>query len=740
MNLSLLNHKIIITENKEELIELKSINPFLNFKILTKKELIEKCYFTYDNRAKIYLTRLNYKIENTDEILNNLYFLKDNISTKIDNLINIKTQLEQNNLLIKNNIFKKYINNKDIIIYGYEENDPELNIIVNELNLNAKFYNNETISNNIFAYEFSTIEDEIRYIFEQISLLIKQGIQPNQIKIATENTTYINQLKKYEKFYSFKFNVHTNESLFLTKDYKLFKSYLTTTLCEEAFSLIYDRITHKKEFDKLIEKYIEVKDYIHQTEIETYLDYIAKKINIESVEYENGISIIPLSKCKKNDYVLLIGFILNSYPIVFKDDDYLLDNEKCLLNISTSKNKQNLNEKEIIKSLSNAKNLKISYSKKNDNDIYYPSLLIQKLKIPVLKYEFTNTIFSKKHFDFFMGKIIDEYENFSFISPYLKSISKNEINYLSYNNKFNGTSIDLQNLKLSATSIDLYNKCAFHYYLSKIVFIDSFEETLSSKIGNIAHKILENIVKNQTTNLNEIKKEFSLTPRENIIIDSLKPQLDKMIGNFIEFKNTTQLKNMISEDFNFSYKISNKSTLEGRIDLIISNDNNFAIIDHKTSSTKFDQSIIKFGYSLQLPIYYLLTKEGNDSFKSKDFLGFYIHTIMSKDFYEEKYDYLLFNGITTCEKAFSLIQNEKSFIKKISKKNTSIDEEEFKNIIDITKQKIEETSINILANNFTINPKMINNSDTSCSYCPFNNVCYHTYKDYVYLSKEEEEK
>lgn len=736
MDINTLNNKIIISNNKEELIKYKLINPFLNFKIYSKNELFKKVFFSYDDKSLIYLYRLGYSFENSNEMLSSMYFLKKGISKKIDNLIEIKGKLESNNLLIKDDFFLSFIKNKSIILIN-QFNDKELKIIFNNLNIKPLIFNeiNNVISNNIFS--FNDINDEIRYIFEQISLLIKKDIPLNKIKIVTENKLYINQLKKYEHFYSFKFNINSNNNLYQTDDYKLFRSFIKTTTIDQAFSLTNDRVIHTKEFEKLFENYIKIKNYINEDEIISYFDYKAKNIKISNLKYENGIEICSLDKCQDDDYVLLIDFTLTNYPKIKKDNDYLNDNEKELLNINTSIDLQNIEEQILINKICSLKNLKISFSNFIDNNKQYVSTLSNKLSLSITNYTFTNTIYSKKHYYFYLSKIIDDYENYSFNSKYLNSISKEEINYLSYDNKFtNIPSFNITNLHLSASSFQTYNECGFKYYLSKILSLDSFEATLSTKLGNIAHKILENYIKNETTDLSEIKKDYNLTPYENIIIDSLKPLLDKMLENFINFKNNTKLKDFISEDSDYTYVINDNASLIGRIDLIINNNNKFAIIDFKTGDTKFDEKNAKFGLSNQLPIYYLLTKESNSQFKDKEFLGFYIHTLLDKNFYQNNFSYLLLNGITLSSEALSII-NE-NFIKSVRNNYIIYNKDDFNQIIETTKNLINETTENILKGNFSINPKFIGASNKSCPYCKFKNICYKTYKDYIYLQDDKE--
>ena len=737
MDFSSFNNKIIITNDKNELIQLRSINPFLNFKIMNKNELLEKIYFSFDDRARIFLHRLGHPYENTNEILSSLYFLKEGVSSKVNHLLSLKKQLEQNNLLIKTPFFKKFFSKQNVLLYNLD-NDKELLSICNDSSITPEFINSKITKINNSVYVFDNIEEEIKYIFEQIFLLIKQGIPLNRIKIVCENNTYVNQLKKYEHFYSLKFNTENNTTLDQTSDYKLFSSYLKNVLVEEAFSLIDDRIIYQQEFEKLLSSYIKVKDYINNDELEAFLKHKAKSIKVSNIIYENGIDICSINNCKDDDYVLLIDFSLNNYPKIKKDDDYLLDEEKEKLGINLSYEIQHMNELQFIRKIVSLKNLKISYCKFIDKKEEYISPLAEKLSLPIVKYNFTNVIYSKKHFYFYMSKIIDDYQKYSFPSKYLNSLSLEDINYLSYDNKFTGVpSYSIDSLILSASSAETYNQCGFKYFLSKVLYLDNFEDTIYIKIGKIAHTLLENIVNNIDNDLEKIKKDYDLSNYENIILNILTPSLNKMMENFTCFKESTLLKNMSCEDNKFDYTISANSSLSGRIDLIISNDKYFSIIDHKTGDNKFDKRLVEYGLSNQLPIYYLLTKESQSEYKDKEFLGFYIHHLLNKSFFVDDFSYLLFDGITLSNEALNIIQGNNQFIKR--KKDSEITpKEEFDSIIQLAKQSLKQTSENILNGNFSINPKNIKSHKSPCENCPFLDICYKTHKDDIYITLDKE--
>ena len=332
MDLNILNNSLIISNNKKELLEIKKSNPFLNFKIINKKELFSNLFFHYDSKANLYLYRKGILLDNTDEILNNLYFLKPNINSKIDNLISLKNELEQNKLLLKEDFYQDYLKNKKIILYDLDL-DIELKSIFEQLNIQPIIINNEFKLDKC-VYEFNNFDEEIRFIFEQIALLIEKGIPLNKIKILTNNELYISSLKKYENYFSFKFNFSNEEKIIHSNDIKLFKSIFSSTNLDETLTQIENRIIDVDAFNKLLRKILEVKSYIQENEIENYIDYITKKIKISSIKYENGIDVVfSLDNLNKEDYLLIPGFILNQYPKIIKDEDYLSDKEKIILSM-----------------------------------------------------------------------------------------------------------------------------------------------------------------------------------------------------------------------------------------------------------------------------------------------------------------------------------------------------------------------------------------------------------------------
>ena len=114
------DNTLIITNNKNKL--LKSINKLVNVKIMSTTEFINSYYFTYNEKTIYYLmNKYNIKYDIAKIFINNMYYI-DTIynNEKIDKLYEMKKELLDNKLLIINDYFKEYLNNKKIVIYGID--------------------------------------------------------------------------------------------------------------------------------------------------------------------------------------------------------------------------------------------------------------------------------------------------------------------------------------------------------------------------------------------------------------------------------------------------------------------------------------------------------------------------------------------------------------------------------------------------------------------------------------------
>ena len=115
---NLKDNTIIITNYSNKLNILKELNnldKLININFLTKEELLKKYYFSYDENAIYYLmNKYNLNIEVANIYLKNMYYIENKTykAEKLNNLSKLKQELEDNNLLIKDNLFLDYIKNQ----------------------------------------------------------------------------------------------------------------------------------------------------------------------------------------------------------------------------------------------------------------------------------------------------------------------------------------------------------------------------------------------------------------------------------------------------------------------------------------------------------------------------------------------------------------------------------------------------------------------------------------------------
>ena len=147
----------------------------------------EKLTFSYDEKSIYKVSKkFNINSEIVKTYLEKIKYIEDKEyrSEKLKKLLSIKKYLEEENLLIKDEIFIESLNSKEIVIYNYKFlNKFEQKIIEKLKNkTSVKFINEETNDYIHVIYKFNTLEEEITYVVNEICKLILNGISINNIK------------------------------------------------------------------------------------------------------------------------------------------------------------------------------------------------------------------------------------------------------------------------------------------------------------------------------------------------------------------------------------------------------------------------------------------------------------------------------------------------------------------------------------------------------------------------------
>ena len=767
-----------ITIKKELIKEISKQDKFLNIKYISFEELEQKL-FSYDKEAILYLMqKYNYKYEVAIVYLNSMRYLenKDYHNQKLNNLLTIKKELLEQKLITINNL--DYILYENITIYGYTYLTNYQQKIINTLKSKHKV---NIIEEPIEEYkhkiyEFINIKDEIVYIATEITKLLINKVNINNIKLIVEDKSYYDQINFIFSLFNLNTSIRKEISLDISPIGKYFLENLdddvtkTIELIKNNFDL--DKKNNLLVYNELVKI---INSYNDKKIIKDMIKYDLKRNKIKDEPYQEEIKIISLfdSLIKEEDYVFLLGFNQKIIPNIYKDEEFLTDKELELLNIETSHQKNSVTEKAIIKRIKQIKNLIITYKLYDNNDSYLISNLNDLLNYEIIKNNHIDYKYSNKYNELKLAMSLDKLVKYN---VYDDSIDKlyntySNINYLSYDNSYlqiapKKLSKYINNkLLLSYTALNNYYECAFKYYLSNILKLLPYTKTYMTIIGEVFHYVLskafssnfdfdleyDNFLKNIDYEFNE-KEKFFLT--------KLKKDLEFIISTIKkQYKHTTFDKALYEEKVLIEKNIDDLSvTFMGVIDKLMYKETDkeilMSIIDYKTGSTDINLSNIIYGLDMQLPIYLYLANN-IDNIKEKKIVGFYLqkllHPIINKDYKKTKLALeeanLKLNGYSISNQKL-LEEFDDSYIKSevIGSMSTTkdgsfshyakvLEEKEIKKLEEIVEKNIDTAILNIKNAKFEINPKIIGNDNKSCKYCQFYDICFKQNKDLVKLKE-----
>lgn len=742
------NGDLIITENKNKALKyFSSKRKLINLKIMTKQEFVNHYFGKIKNEAIYYLMKkYQYCYDIAVTYLKNFLWIEE-----------LYHELKQNNLIEENPLFKKNI--KRIVLL--EQVDPFIQKEIEKYE-HIEFLE-EIQNNNPVIYELETLEEEVNYMFLTISNLLKQTtIQ--KIYIIDYNKEYQNMIRRYSFLYHIPINFNEGKDIYGLIEVQKFLKSLENNSLEEALK----EITTKEILNIVIDICNQFSDCEDKN---IFIEIIKQKIRQTKIypkKKKNAINIASLEEIEKDNYYFLIGFNQGIMPLIYKDEDLLSDKEKKKKLIFTSDQKNKLEKMKIIKLIKNTDHLFISYKLKSYSEEYYPSPLIDELELQVCRPNIKNYSYSNLYNQLDLSKKLDSFIKFNEKNLDLNLLyhSYPTIPYLTYDNSYHSiANSDFQKytngkLLLSYSSLDHYNRCGFRYYISNLLKLNKYEETFMTLIGNLFHYILSIAFSDNFDFEREFEdyiKDKQLTNKEKFFINKLKEDLKYTIDIIKEQDKTTSLKNALYEQKIFvsrNHKI--QVTFMGIIDKLKYCEENgqtiVAIIDYKTGTPDINLNNSIYGIEMQLPIYLYLAK--NSKLKNVQIAGFYLQKIIhnklpyQKENYEsaKKKLYRLdgySNDNIEILKQFDSNYSDSSMIKgmKLSSKGfyaytKVLNQNQMNKLEQLTKEKIKETTDNILNLQFDINPKKIGQNLIGCEFCSFKDICYQREENIVYLKEQ----
>lgn len=762
------NNKIVILNDYAKKSFIKKINKLINVKVITLSELKRKYYFDYDNKAIYFVSNKYNCIPEIAKIyIENTYFIGDINTKKVNFLKEVKEELDTNNLLTYNNLFKEFLKGKDIVLYNLKYVDNFYKKIFKELerDSNITSYNDENNESIKELYKANNSEEEVAFICSKITKLIKSGVNINNIKLANVKSDYEFIIRKTFKLFNIPINLPSFETIKSTslviKFKELYNSDISITI-----EKLKEFINTKEENDIFKSLISIVNNYLWVNDFELVKDIVFNEIdNIKTPreKLKNAVEVIEFKKelISDEDYVFLIGFNEGVIPVNYKDEDYLSDDEKSKLGLSTSFELNENAMNEVKDSIRNIKHLIVTYPSHNLSSEIYISSSYEK---DLFEEKELNISFNESN-AYNKLKLVsekDENSKFGTVTNDLLKLSSHykDMKYSSFDNKYK--LIDKSKIKnffnngltLSYTSMNDYYMCSFRYYLDYILKINKYEDTFEAIVGTIFHKILSMCFESDIdiigTYESEIEKSnYEFNESEKFFLSILKDELVLVIETIKNQLSYTQLtESMYEKEIVIDVDKDLHIRFKGFVDKILYNKFNgktvVAIIDYKTGNPNLNINNSIYGLEMQLPVYIYLIK---NEIKDVKIGGFYLQKILNNITDKEKrLDSLKLQGYTNSD--LDIIDkvdssfNDSKVIKSLRTSSKGfyayskiINDEEIDILNKVVETKIKEASIDILASKFDINPKEMNNEVIGCKFCKYKDICFMKPKDTVTLKE-----
>ncbi len=753
--------KIYITSDNNKLYLLNKLrgNNDLDSLVMSISELKKQLIFDYTEETLFYLvSKYHISKEIAKIYLENIYYVNDNNydNDKVIFLANLKKELEENNLLVVNPLFKEWLKNYELCFYHLVKTNI-VNILYLKCSLLTKVWeeNIELESNSLVYFKTLKKREEVSNICNLIVDLIKKGVPYEKIYLTNVDEEYRNLFLTYGHFFNLNFSFTMTLNVYSTKIVKYFVKHI-----KEDWQSIF------AELKKNLKNHFEEK--VYNALINFANKYLALEVNTEFYNYVldslKSLTIkIDIPKNCIRDFDFLTGevdrdayiFLVNArescFPNLVKNYEYLTDKERSNLNLlSILEENQNILQ-DTIKRLNYYSNLTISLSALDDGKFYLAPVIKENyLKEIDIKPNYENShLFNKLTF----AANMDLYYEYGVWDSSLEQLypAYKDCSYKSFNHQFKKFNIIKPINTLSYSSLDLYNRCPFRFYLNNVLKINKSNPTFFQSVGNFYHHVLEQFYEldfDFEKLVLEEKNNFSNSKKEEFFFNKLANNLRRVIEEIKRQEAYSSLKNVLCE-VKIEVLLNHDIIFKGFIDKFYYDEQRISVIDYKTGSPKIDFNLINYGIGMQLPIYaYLLSKS---QFKDYELVGFYLQKVIpslvsadlkhqrkeleEKEYYLEGYSISDEEALSKFDSSYfdsKVIKGLKKSAKGFYKYAKVMSKDELAKMNLFTEQKIKETVEEIFNGNFKIAPKNIGNKNVGCEFCPYEAICNYDGLDIVY--------
>lgn len=744
-------------EAKLQLLALRNDNPWLRFKIYSVDEVMAMFLGRVNVQTLLELmTRYDIDFEHARIINENLVFPHDsNLNAKTIQLSNYRRDLIRDGLIDIDPFVKYAFSGKKVLLSAYLLSHTPLISLLKEAGAIIDYFSNTTTYDTTVNI-YKTSMEEVYGALNTIASLLSKGVSPRDIKVLRPSTDYLNLLYRLAP----QFNIVFSEKS---------ESLLSFPTIQSLINELEDGTLKFEDVNTLELEENTVNNAFLNTFSNISFNNIPESIRVAFLRYKlagtrislfdnDGIEIIDElpSFVYSDKHYFFLNFAQGVAPTLVRGSRLLTNAEIASFGSLTHEQESLLNEEKLMQSLRSIRHKHISFAKIFSSVVFNTSPLVKKFNMREKNAVLSEQFFSQEFLNYTLALKLDDFNNYHIIDetlPLLYASNAESDQYSSFDYRFKGIDYDVKKpLKLSYSSIDLYNKLPFDYFAKYHLGIVDRDGNFNINYGNFVHKLFE-MSNNPTTfeySFYYYIDKYDFSPKEKFFIENTKPIIDYAFAFYLDYVEVSRPTKVFKEK-EVSIKLNDDAYLNGKLDRVLlyeqGSDPIAVVIDYKTGSGEYKSNFFSKGLYLQLPLYGLLLSEDKEYSDAK--IGALVINSFKTDKYvlqnEEQLKFSLnrslkFKGLVVDDTEtlevidptyiYSKYYRSLRLTKNSGKIAATIEAEEFENIITLAKEQALLCAQRIINNEFPVRTIQIDSSSNSGRHSAYKRISYIPSADY----------
>jgi ATP-dependent helicase/DNAse subunit B len=291
-----------------------------------------------------------------------------------------------------------------------------------------------------------------------------------------------------------------------------------------------------------------------------------------------------------------------------------------------------------------------------------------------------------------------------------------------------------------------------------ILLLEERGNAFFARVGTIFHAVLQALYASPSFDFetswakavaDEADKNGAFTPKEKALFLRLKDECSYAVAFYQRHDSLLVNATYRAEQaFHLASPENPLVSFAGQYDKIVefgSNQRYYAIIDYKTGAERFDEGMLPYGLSMQLPYYAYYASQAPE-LQGAELIGLFIGPILSptlvknvKDTLEKfNNDKFKLEGVFAKDISkmlqFDPSASQSDFIRSLAYSESkgfrsyslarAKSPEEFATLAESAKKLTLEADERIRKDDFAISPAVYKGTFDACAYCPYRDICY----------------